>query len=162
MLAGTSGHLVVKSPLLARMMKAGYLGRKSGRGFFLYDEVRQPPEQLPPNPAAQSLIDRFAALEPTVPVERAVTGLMLPTVMEAARLLDEGRASDAGQIDLAVTCGLGFPQSRGGLLYWADMLGAAKIVEMLEPLADVSSRFQPTAALLEMAAQDGRFHSATL
>ena len=85
---------------------------------------------------------------------------MLPTVVEATRLLDEGRAADPGQIDLAVTCGLGFPQSRGGLLYWADTVGAAAIIEMLEPLADISPRFQPSETLLEMAAENRRFHAA--
>jgi 3-hydroxyacyl-CoA dehydrogenase len=162
MMAGTAGHLVVKSPLLVKMIKGGHLGRKAGRGFFAYDDAPAASGHLSPNPEAQAIIARWAAPTPAVANEAVSAGLVLPMVMEATRLLDEGRAGDPGQIDLAVTCALGFPQSRGGLLYWADTVGAAEMIEMLEPLADIGPRFQPSKTLLDMAAGNRRFHAATL
>ena len=79
-------------------------------------------------------------------------------VLEASRLLEEGKVRDAGDVDLGVIFGLGFPASRGGLLRWADTLGAPRIIEMLRPLQSLGGRAQPTPLLLELAAQNRRFY----
>ena len=60
-------------------------------------------------------------------------------------------------IDLAVIHALGFPAFRGGLLAWADSLGAAEIVRRVDPLAALGSRMTPPARLLELARTGGRF-----
>ena len=79
-------------------------------------------------------------------------------LLEAARLLAEARAADPQSIDLAVVLGFGFPSSRGGLLYWADTLGAARIIEMLRPLEYLGPRAEPTPMLLEMAKEGRKFY----
>ncbi len=73
-------------------------------------------------------------------------------------MLECGRVRDAGQIDLAILLGFGFPASRGGLLYWADQVGVASIVEWLGSLGDLGPRVQPTPWLLEMARQEKKFY----
>ena len=61
-------------------------------------------------------------------------------------------------MDLGLIFGLGFPPFKGGLLFWADTLGADKILEMLKPLEEVGERFQPTELLLEMAKSGRKFY----
>ena len=53
MMAGSAGHQVVKSPLLVKMIKAGYLGRKAGEGFFVYDDAPPSTTSLKPHPEAE-------------------------------------------------------------------------------------------------------------
>jgi 3-hydroxyacyl-CoA dehydrogenase/enoyl-CoA hydratase/3-hydroxybutyryl-CoA epimerase/3-hydroxyacyl-CoA dehydrogenase/enoyl-CoA hydratase/3-hydroxybutyryl-CoA epimerase/enoyl-CoA isomerase len=84
--------------------------------------------------------------------------LFLPMLLEATRVLQEKIVRDPRDVDLGLIFGLGFPPFRGGLLFWADTLGAAKIVEMLKPLEPLGERFKPTPLLLEMAAKGGKFY----
>jgi hypothetical protein len=63
-------------------------------------------------------------------------------------------------VDLGLVFGIGFPPFRGGLLFWADTLGADRILKMLEPLAKLGPRMQPTPLLLEMAREGKKFHGA--
>ena len=83
--------------------------------------------------------------------------LLLPVVLEATRVLDEGIVRDGRDIDLAVIHALGFPAFRGGVLAWADSLGAAEIISRLAPLADLGIRMHPTPRLIEMARSGGHF-----
>jgi 3-hydroxyacyl-CoA dehydrogenase len=82
---------------------------------------------------------------------------MLPMLLEALRVLDEGIVRDGRDIDLAVIHALGFPPFRGGLLAWADSLGPAEVLRRLEPLADLGVRMHPTERLLALAREGSRF-----
>jgi 3-hydroxyacyl-CoA dehydrogenase/enoyl-CoA hydratase/3-hydroxybutyryl-CoA epimerase/3-hydroxyacyl-CoA dehydrogenase/enoyl-CoA hydratase/3-hydroxybutyryl-CoA epimerase/enoyl-CoA isomerase len=79
-------------------------------------------------------------------------------LLEATRILDDKIVRDVRDIDLGLIFGLGFPPFKGGLLFWADTLGAAKIVEMLKPLEYLGARAKPTARLLEMAESGAKFY----
>ena len=148
---------IVAPRLLVAMIKAGRLGCKSGAGFFAYENG---PEGLVarPDPEVQRIIAAWAG-----PLQQhtgpAILGrLLLPMVLEATRILEEHRVRDAGDVDLAVVFGLGFPQSSGGLLWWADTLGAARILEMLDPWKSLGPRVEPTDMLRDMAGRGGRFY----
>ena len=67
-------------------------------------------------------------------------------------MLEEKIVRDVRDVDLGLIFGIGFPPFRGGLLFWADTLGAAKVVEMLKPLEPLGERFEPTPLL----ARNGR------
>ncbi len=157
-LAAESDSLVSRSPVLLRLVKAKMLGRKTGAGFFVHrkDDVHQVPR--PMNPKAVELIagntDGPLSLSP----QQLTDAILLPLVIEATRLLELGRARGASQIDLAVIFGFGFPMARGGLLRWADQVGAARIVRSLESLAHLGPHLRPTPRLLEMARQGRRFY----
>lgn len=104
--------------LLIGLVKERQLGRKSGAGFYVY-----PGRHV--NPLAARLAE-----ERTQPPTRGEDGsgsipqrLLVPMVREAERILQEGRASEAGHIDLATVFGLGFPVHKGGLLWWASHAG---------------------------------------
>jgi 3-hydroxyacyl-CoA dehydrogenase len=80
-------------------------------------------------------------------------------LLEATRALEEGIVADARDVDLALILGIGFPPHRGGLFFWADSVGAAKIIERLKPLQSLGKRFAPTEMLLRSAKDGSRFYS---
>jgi 3-hydroxyacyl-CoA dehydrogenase len=159
-MASSAHEQVLRSPLLVWMVKAGLLGRKAGRGFFAYDDVAPggSPNTLPSE--TRVLIDRCVSSGSPAENQLVVAGLVLPVALEATRLITEERARGPGQIDLGAMFGFGFPRCHGGPLYWMDELGAATVVELLEPFADLSPRYRPTPLLLEMAASGQRFYDA--
>jgi 3-hydroxyacyl-CoA dehydrogenase len=149
---------IVASPLMITMYKAKRMGRKTGRGFFAY------PDGLPPDapgladPAVEPLVAAWSRATQTFSDEAITQRLLLPMVLEASRILEEHKVRDPRDVDLAVLFGLGFPAARGGLLYWADGLDAARIVEMLAPLEALGPRMAPTQLLLDLARSGGRFY----
>jgi 3-hydroxyacyl-CoA dehydrogenase/enoyl-CoA hydratase/3-hydroxybutyryl-CoA epimerase/3-hydroxyacyl-CoA dehydrogenase/enoyl-CoA hydratase/3-hydroxybutyryl-CoA epimerase/enoyl-CoA isomerase len=163
------GDRIEASPVIPALVRSGRLGRKSGAGFYIYSDAAsaQRSEQSKakggrprierPDEGVADLVAPYAL--PSRPVTDAVIAdrLLLPVVLEATRVLDEGIVRDGRDIDLAVIHALGFPAFRGGVLAWADSLGAAEIVRRLEPLADLGVRMHPTPRLIEMARTGGRF-----
>ena len=176
----------VSSPLLVAMIKAKNLGAKTGAGFFDHREEKvegekgsgsicrhgpkgashklclTPFSRLPIATGVTELIEKWKHDSPDDPTpldDSLVLGrLLLPMILEATRLLEDGTASCAGDIDLGVLFGLGFPADRGGLLYWADRLGAGRIVEMLGQIEGLGARAQPTQMLLQMATEGRTFY----
>ncbi|HYO24432.1 MAG TPA: hypothetical protein VEQ85_05735, partial [Lacipirellulaceae bacterium] len=72
----------------------------------------------------------------------------------------EGVATNPRDVDLAMIFGTGFPPFRGGLLFWADQVGARAIVEKLQPYEPLGQRFKPTALLLESAKGNKKLYDA--
>jgi 3-hydroxyacyl-CoA dehydrogenase/enoyl-CoA hydratase/3-hydroxybutyryl-CoA epimerase/3-hydroxyacyl-CoA dehydrogenase/enoyl-CoA hydratase/3-hydroxybutyryl-CoA epimerase/enoyl-CoA isomerase len=146
---------VISSPLVPAMVKQGRLGQKSGRGFFSYQNKRGRAEE---DPAVEKLIATYRRGERKFTREELQHRLFLPMLLEATRMLADRIVRDVRDVDLGLIFGLGFPPFKGGLLYWADTIGAARIVEMLKPLEPLGARFQPTPLLTEMAASGGKFY----
>jgi 3-hydroxyacyl-CoA dehydrogenase len=139
------------------MVKAGRLGQKSGSGFFLYKDKSG---RGTPDPAAAELIKPYVRKQDKFTLEQITARLFLPMVLEATRILEAKVVRDVRDVDLGLIFGVGFPPFKGGLLFWADTLGAAKIVEMLKPLENLGPRTQPTPMLLEMAKTGRKFYAA--
>jgi 3-hydroxyacyl-CoA dehydrogenase/enoyl-CoA hydratase/3-hydroxybutyryl-CoA epimerase/3-hydroxyacyl-CoA dehydrogenase/enoyl-CoA hydratase/3-hydroxybutyryl-CoA epimerase/enoyl-CoA isomerase len=137
----------VSSSLLEAMVKAGRLGQKSGRGFFSYQNKKGKAED---DPQFEALLAAHRQGQRKFSREELTNRLFLPMLVEATRMLEEKIVRDVRDVDLGLIFGIGFPPFRGGLLFWADTLGAAKIVEMLKP--------KPTPLLLEMAAKGRKFY----
>jgi 3-hydroxyacyl-CoA dehydrogenase/enoyl-CoA hydratase/3-hydroxybutyryl-CoA epimerase/3-hydroxyacyl-CoA dehydrogenase/enoyl-CoA hydratase/3-hydroxybutyryl-CoA epimerase/enoyl-CoA isomerase len=151
------GDRVVVSPLVIAMYKAKRFGSKSGAGFFRYSGM--PGGEAPSvDPFALEKIRDWARPAKTPGDEEILARLLLPMVLEATRLIEEGKVADPRDVDLGVLFGLGFPPARGGLLYWADTLGASRIVEMLRPLESLGRRAEPTPMLLEMATSGAKWY----
>src|SRR5262249_22062484 len=146
---------VVASPLVPAMVKQGRLGQKSGRGFFSYQNKKGRPE---PDPAVDKLIASYRRVERKFNREELIGRLFLPMLLEATRMLEEKIVRDVRDVDLGLIFGLGFPPFQGGLLYWADTIGAAKLLEMIKPLESLGARFQPTPLLKAMAASGRKFY----
>ena len=161
-LADAFGDRIAASPVVPALVRAGRLGRKSGGGFYEYA-----PEQAPVGRPRPPIGDATALIAPVIAPYRlpprgddddTITDrLLLPVVLEATRVLDEGIVRDADEIDLAMIHALGFPPFRGGLLAWADDVGPTEIVRRLGRLADLGPRMVATQRLRAVAADGGRF-----
>jgi 3-hydroxyacyl-CoA dehydrogenase/enoyl-CoA hydratase/3-hydroxybutyryl-CoA epimerase/3-hydroxyacyl-CoA dehydrogenase/enoyl-CoA hydratase/3-hydroxybutyryl-CoA epimerase/enoyl-CoA isomerase len=145
----------VASPILGAMVKAGRLGQKSGAGFFAYKDSKG---RGTPDPAAEKIVKTYVRKEQKFTQEQITHRLFLPMVLEATRILEAKVVRDVRDVDLGLIFGVGFPPYKGGLLFWADTLGAAKIVELLKPLEGLGERAKPTPMLLEMAKTGKKFY----
>ena len=152
-LAAAFPHRALSAPILVTMIKAGQLGCKTGAGFYLH----LPGQPLPINPLALEIIQRWSAPRQHFTSQAILDRLLLAMLLEATRMIEEKVVQSPRDIDLGVVLGLGFPNSQGGLLHWADRLGAVEILSRLQPLAPLGPRMQPTALLQTMAAAQGRF-----
>jgi 3-hydroxyacyl-CoA dehydrogenase / enoyl-CoA hydratase / 3-hydroxybutyryl-CoA epimerase len=138
-----------------RMIAQGWLGRKSGKGFYDYSsgaEHQNPeihayqPETEPTNPDDTILRDR----------------LVLVMVNEAARCLAEKVVSDPADIDFAMIMGTGWAPFRGGPLRYADSIGISNVIARLRQLSENGrDYFLPCALLTDMANQGLSFYLAS-
>jgi len=151
-LGAAFGDRIEPSPVIPALVKSGRLGRKSGAGFYAYAAGGQRARATGPDGGAAEIIARYRIDAVATPSDATIADrLFLPMLLEALRVLDEGIVRDPRDVDLAVIHALGFPPFRGGLLAWADGLGAAEVVRRLAPLAPLGSRMLPTPGLLAMA-----------
>jgi 3-hydroxyacyl-CoA dehydrogenase len=138
------------------MTAAGRRGQKGGGGFYDYDEKRNPR----PSPAADQLIEEFRrtfggkAVE--VSDEEILERSLYLEANEGAKVLEEGIASRASDIDVALINGYGWPVDHGGPMYHADQAGLDKVVARLREFeARYGPQYKP-APLLERLAAEGK------
>lgn len=121
-------------------------GAKSGAGFYLYGERAGSPD-----PELEKILKELRANQKQ-PSPFSVHRLVLPMINEAIRCLEE-RVCTASDVDLSVIAGLGFPQTKGGILHYADEVGLDKVLAELETLTKVhGERFWPSPLLKRMVA----------
>ena len=134
-------------------------GQKKGAGFYDYDEKRRPT----PSPIVQQIIEDFAARQG---VERREIGdqeiverTIYPMVNEGAKILEEGMAQRASDIDVVWVYGYGWPVYKGGPMYWADNIeGLTKIVAGLKQQEErMKPDFAFSKLLLEKAEKGEKF-----
>jgi 3-hydroxyacyl-CoA dehydrogenase/enoyl-CoA hydratase/3-hydroxybutyryl-CoA epimerase len=136
------GERLPQQAVLGRMVAAGYLGKKSGLGFYAYGKGKQ----QAPSEEARSEAGTPAPWEPGPDDVR--DRMVFPMINEAARCLDEGIVRRALDVDLGMVMGTGFPPFRGGLLRYADGRGVGVIADRLRRQAEVSgARYAPSGAL---------------
>jgi 3-hydroxyacyl-CoA dehydrogenase len=106
-------------------------GQKKGAGFYDYDEKRRPS----PSPKVQEIIEQFRQKEGVEPRQiddqEIIERTLYTMVNEGAKILEEGMAQRASDIDVVWVYGYGWPVYRGGPMFWADTEGLPKIVEGL-------------------------------
>jgi 3-hydroxyacyl-CoA dehydrogenase/enoyl-CoA hydratase/3-hydroxybutyryl-CoA epimerase len=140
---------------LDRMLAAGRLGRKNGRGFYRYRKGRK----AGPDGAVYGLLGARPAED--VPMDLVERRLVYAMLNEAAMACAEDVIRSARDGDIGAIYGIGFPAFRGGPLRLVDDLGASKVVSTLQELEDqYGERFRPAPALVEMARQGGRYYPA--
>jgi 3-hydroxyacyl-CoA dehydrogenase len=107
-------------------------GQKTQAGFYDYDEKRTPS----PSPRVAEIIDEFRTKTNTpqheITDEEIVERTLYTMVNEGARILEEGKAQRASDIDVVWIYGYGWPPYRGGPMFWADTVGLKTIVAGLE------------------------------
>jgi 3-hydroxyacyl-CoA dehydrogenase len=139
--------------LIEQLFTQGRLGQKTGKGFYRYESGKRKPLV---DPEVTALIEQ-ASLQAGVKRRRIGDDevrdrLILPMVNEGAKLLEEGIALRAGDIDVVWQRGFGWPDWKGGPMYHADQMGLPEVVRRLQAMArDHGDRFEPCALLCEMA-----------
>ena len=107
-------------------------GQKKGAGFYDYDEKRRPT----PSPVVQQIIEDFAKQQSverrSITDQEIIERTLYTMVNEGAKILEEGIAQRASDIDVVWVYGYGWPVYRGGPMFWADSEGLGKIVDGLK------------------------------
>jgi 3-hydroxyacyl-CoA dehydrogenase len=133
-------------------------GQKKGAGFYDYDDKRRPS----PSPVVQQIIEDFAQKQGVerreISDQEIVERTLYTMVNEGAKILEEGIAQRASDIDVVWVYGYGWPVYRGGPMYWADSEGLAKIVEGLKRQEErMKPEFGFSELLLEKAEKGEKF-----
>ena len=140
----------------------GRLGQKSGSGFYRYE--------VDPTGKPKKLLDLgtaplLAGIQPhgaqSFSDPELLERLMLPMIVEAARCLEEGIAESAGEVDMSLVLGLGFPRYAGGPLKYADWLGMEHVVERCDKYKSLGGIYEPTDSMRAAAVARKRFYEGT-
>lgn len=142
----------------ARLAKAGFLGRKAQKGFYLYEDGKR---------TGRFDVRAFLAAGLPLPldghgqrpIEELAGRLLMTFAREAVLCLQEGVLRSARDGDVGAVLGLGFPPFLGGPFGMLDGLGPAEAVGRFEALAAMhGDRFTPPGMLVDMAEADRRFY----
>ena len=142
-----------------RLCEMDRRGQKTGAGFYDYDENRTPA----PAPIVQELYAEFAAkagiTQREISDEEILERCILPMINEGAKILEEGIAIRASDIDVVYVYGYGWPVYRGGPMHYANTLGLDKVVGKLRAYqrSSGSDFWQPSQYLVDLADKGGRF-----
>ena len=133
-------------------------GQKKVAGFYDYDEKRRPS----PSPVVQQIIEDFAKQQGVerrqISDQEIVERTLYSMVNEGAKILQEGIAQRASDIDVVWVYGYGWPVYRGGPMFWADTEGLDKIVEGLKRQEErMGSDFTFAQLLLDKAGRGEKF-----
>ena len=146
-----------RSPLvLDKLYEMGRYGQKTGAGWFLYDANRKPArdpevEQLIEATARAASIER-RAIDSAEIIERCIYSM----VNEGARILEEGYALRASDIDTVYLTGYGFPVYRGGPMWYADTVGLAEVHRRVQEFHRIHGDLWAPAPLLARLASEGQ------
>jgi 3-hydroxyacyl-CoA dehydrogenase len=126
-------------PIPDRLCEAGRLGRKTGAGYYRYEPGGRGRHS---DPAVHALIEQARAdkgvVRRTLGDEEIQRRALLAMVNEAARLLGEGVARRASDVDVVLVNGFGFPRWEGGPVFWARERGAEALAQDMDGLAKLS------------------------
>ena len=135
-----------------RLCEMGRFGRKTGRGFYVYEDGRPIEDPEVEAIVADSREGEGRACE-DAEIQRRTMAAM---VNEAARVVEEGIASRPLDVDVVLVHGYGFPRWRGGPMLWADREGLAGLLDDIRRYGEEDDFFWRPAPLLERLAADGR------
>jgi 3-hydroxyacyl-CoA dehydrogenase len=146
------------------LCELGRYGQKTGAGWYDYQPGKR---DAIPSPLVVQMIERHRAELGIAPrrigADEIVHRLVFSLVNEAARILEEGIASKASDIDMVYLTGYGFPLWRGGPMCYADTLGLFNVVQTMKRFAanplDDAGFWQPAPLLARLAAEGKTFNS---
>lgn len=145
--------------LIMKLVEMGRLGQKSGKGWYRYEPGSR-------EPLRDAELERFIVEESArlgiarrpISADEIVKRCVYGMINEGAKLLEQGIALRASDIDVVYVTGYGFPAHRGGPMYYADQIGLANVYRDVKRLHDEYGYWWKPAPLLEkLAAENGRF-----
>ena len=152
----------LKAPVGDALCEQGRFGQKTGRGFYLYPEGARKGER---DGEVEALITSLSAergiTRRNFTADEIIARLMYPMVNEGAKILEEGIAARASDIDVVWVNGYNWPAFTGGPMHWAEGEGLAKIVAALETFAAETGddSLKPAPLLKRLAESGGGFAS---
>ncbi len=147
----------VRQPLVEdRLCEMGRYGQKTGAGWYKYDENRRALH----DPVVDELIDKIrqeTGRKPrAIADDEIVDRIVYALVNEGARILEEGYALRAVDIDIIYINGYGFPAYRGGPMWYADTVGLKKVYERVQEFEKQHGTLWTPAPLLKQLAESGK------
>lgn len=134
----------------------GRHGQKSGGGYYDYDDKRN----ASPSAAALKVIEDFAGTQGIarrqVSEAEIFDRILYAMVNEGARILEEGIAARASDIDVVWVTGYGWPKYRGGPMFWADLQGLPEVLAKLRDLHSAHGEVFAPSPLIERLVAEGR------
>ena len=152
--AATSKRATIREILC----EEGRRGQKTGAGFYDYDEARN----AKPSAHVEGIIREFAKAkgieQRKVSDAEILERLIYPMINEGAKILEEGKAQRASDIDIVWINGYGWPVYRGGPMFYADTIGLKTVLARLKEFqAKFGDDFKPAGLLEKLAAEGGTF-----
>lgn len=142
-------------PIADAIVESGRLGQKTGAGYYRYEAGDRTPHR---SEETEALIvatsERLGITRREISGDEMVERLLFPLINEGARILEEGIALRASDVDLVWINGYGWPRHLGGPMFYADEVGLARIVDRLRVFAAETPddrSLQPSALLVELA-----------
>ena len=147
-----------RAPVADRLCEMGRFGQKTGSGFFKYEGGDRTPKPDPEVDRIIAEVSREAGVQRrSISVDEIRERLLYPMVNEGAKILEEGKAIRASDIDVIWVYGYGWPVYRGGPMFWADQIGLKTIRDRLLAFEkQTGSDFWRPAPLLNKLADQGR------
>ena len=149
-------------PIADRVVEMGRYGQKTGAGWYRYEKGDRTPH---PDPEVAAII-KSVATEMGVPQRvfsdtEILHRLLFSSINEACRILEEGKAYRASDVDVMWLHGFGFPRYRGGLMYWADGIGVRDVYNQIASWhQQYGERWAPSKLLRDLAESNTPFREA--
>ena len=149
------------SKIADTICERGRFGQKTGAGYYRYEKGKR---DALPDPDIEALIvqaSRDAGIARRQISEREIVErLLYALVNEGARILEEGIAQRASDIDVIYAFGYGFPRYRGGPMFYADTVGLEHVVSAIAHFREGyrAEHWQPAPLLAKLAAEGGKFN----
>ena len=141
------------NPIRDALCEIDRRGQKTGAGYYDYDAERN---RTPSEVTEQIIRDITGNSEAvTLSDDEIIQTCVFPMINEGLKILEEGKAQRAGDIDVIWLNGYGWPRDKGGPMYYGDMVGANAILERMQVLAAEDSRLAPAQSLVKLAESQG-------
>ena len=145
-----------------RLVEMGRKGQKTGAGWFRYEKGDRTPH---PDEVVKSVIADVARelgiAQRTFTDDEILKRLLFASVNETCKILEEGKALRASDMDVMWLHGFGFPRYRGGLMFWADGIGVKEVYRQIQEWHQrYGDRWKPAVLLKELAESGTSFRDA--
>jgi 3-hydroxyacyl-CoA dehydrogenase len=146
-----------QSAIPDRLFEMGRYGQKTGAGWYTYEPGRRTriPDPLIDQMAEEEAARRGLARRP-IEDEEIIARITTALANEGARVLEEGYATRAGDIDIIYVYGFGFPRARGGPMFYAETVGLATVLARVKDYRARFGDYWKPAPLLEKLVAEGR------
>jgi 3-hydroxyacyl-CoA dehydrogenase len=151
---GWSKGVKTNNPIKDALCELGRRGQKTLQGYYDYDGNRTPI----PSKETEKVIKAITNVEQiTMPKEKIIETLVYPMINEALQILHENKAQRPSDIDVVWLFGYGWPRSKGGLMFYADQIGAANILQKMNALSLEDRNIKISNLLFDVVRNNGKF-----